>query len=135
MVRALYHASLDTLFHGGGSRVTQEYTLCVRDGPGPERVYVLDKDAVVGRDRTADIVLQSGGVSRKHCVIERTREGGLILRDMGSKNGTLVNGERVEKSRLREGDVLKVGEAQLRVEKLAAPEGGEGPEASTRDLG
>jgi DNA-binding NtrC family response regulator len=111
----------------------REYTLCVRDGPGPERVYVLEKDAVVGRDRAADVVLASGGVSRKHCVIERTREGGLILRDLGSKNGTLVNGERVEKARLREGDVLKVGEAELRVERLAATED-EAAEASTRAL-
>ncbi|MBI3724124.1 FHA domain-containing protein [bacterium] len=91
------------------------YTLVVKDGPGPERVYVLEKDAAVGRDRACEVVLGAGGVSRKHCVIGRTREGGLVLRDLGSRNGTFVNGERVEKTRLREGDKVAVGEATLRI--------------------
>src|SRR5579883_2778098 len=109
------------------------YTLVVQDGPGPERVYVLEKDATVGRDRACDVVLGAGGVSRKHCVLERTRDGGVVLRDLGSKNGTFVNGERVEKAKLREGDKLGVGEASLRVEALKAQDEPT-TDATTREL-
>src|SRR5271155_854333 len=94
------------------------FTLVVQDGQGPERVYVLENDATIGRDRSCEVVLAAGGVSRKHCVLEKTREGGLVLRDLGSRNGTFVNGERVEKTRLKEGDKLGVGEATVRVETL-----------------
>jgi two-component system response regulator HydG len=109
------------------------YTLLVQDGPGPERVYVLEKDATLGRDRGCEVVLAAGGVSRKHCVLERTRDGGLVLRDLGSRNGTFVNGERVEKAKLKEGDKLAVGEATLKVEALVAREL-EPTSATTRDL-
>jgi DNA-binding NtrC family response regulator len=109
------------------------YTLVVTDGPGPERVYVLEKDATVGRDRACEVVLAAGGVSRRHCVLERTREGGLVLRDLGSRNGTFVNGERVEKAKLKEGDRIAVGEATVKVETLAAREAAPA-DATTRDL-
>jgi DNA-binding NtrC family response regulator len=109
------------------------YTLVVQDGPGPERVYVLERDAALGRDRACDVVLSAGGVSRKHCVLERTREGGLVLRDLGSRNGTFVNGERVEKARLKEGDKLTVGEATVRVEALK-PHEEQTADATTREI-
>ena len=109
------------------------FTLVVQDGQGPERVYVLDRDATVGRDRACEVVLGAGGVSRKHCVLEKTRDGGLVLRDLGSRNGTFVNGERVEKTRLKEGDKVGVGEAVVRVEALRPAEEA-ATDATTRDL-
>jgi DNA-binding NtrC family response regulator len=112
---------------------TPTYTLVVKDGPGPERVYVLEKDAAIGRDRGCEVVLGAEGISRKHCLLERTRDGGLFLRDLGSRNGTFVNGERIEKARLKEGDKVGIGEAQLRIESLQVTEP-RAKDATTRDL-
>lgn len=67
---------------------------------------------VLGRDSAADITLDDPGVSRRHAEIRVTHDGPHLvmgLRDLGSTNGTYVNGERISSQRLSDGDRVTVG--------------------------
>ena len=65
------------------------------------------------------IVLPVRGVSRRHAFVA-LGDDGLVLEDMGSKNGTLANGVRIQRTRLRAGDEVRVGPVTLRVEAVEA---------------
>lgn len=69
----------------------------------------------VGRSPNCDIVLPSTDVSRIHCRIAVTREY-IVVMDMGSRNGTYINGKQIEKNkqiRLNRRDTLKLGKSSL----------------------
>jgi hypothetical protein len=71
---------------------------------------------VLGRDNTADVILDDPGISRQHTEIRVTNDGPHLItniRDLGSTNGTFVNGERVTSQRLAEGDRVQVGRTVL----------------------
>ena len=69
----------------------------------------------IGRSAECDLALRDPAVSRIHAFVEM--DGAWpIVRDRGSTNGTFVNGKRVERVRLSDGDVLKLGNTQLRLE-------------------
>lgn len=76
------------------------------------RHWTLGAEALIGRCSTADIGLEDSLVSRKHAVLSRDEEG-WIARDLDSRNGTFVNGQRIDVHRLRYGDRLTVGESVL----------------------
>jgi ABC-type multidrug transport system ATPase subunit/pSer/pThr/pTyr-binding forkhead associated (FHA) protein/ABC-type multidrug transport system permease subunit len=80
--------------------------------PAPEPVPHLAAPVVIGRDRTADVVLTSPLVSRRHAEV-RPRGDGAEIADLDSGNGTFVNGERISKSPLFPGDVIRVGPYRL----------------------
>jgi general secretion pathway protein E len=86
----------------------------------------------VGRLPECDIVLPADGVSRRHCQFELSPEGTWQVRDLGSRNGTGVNGKRVALQSLRHGDVVRVGRFELRFvdpeEALRKPGPGGGSE-------
>ena len=65
--------------------------------------------ATVGRDPSSDLVLNDPKCSRRHAVIESSGDG-ITVRDSGSANGVFVNGRKTERLRLREGDVIKLGD-------------------------
>jgi len=84
--------------------------LLVQEGESPKTQWPLAKPAVIiGRDADSDIQINDRQVSRQHAEITRTIEG-YTVRDMGSKNGTFLNGEAVsEKPRLmRNGDQIGI---------------------------
>jgi hypothetical protein len=85
--------------------------LIVRTGPNPGMVFDLTKEiTTLGRDVTNDVVIGDPEVSRQHSRITRT-PGGYVLEDMGSTNGTFINGERLSAPRvLKEGDLLGLSE-------------------------
>jgi hypothetical protein len=58
---------------------------------------VYERKITVGRAKNNDIVIRSPKISKVHAVIERQKEGGYFLSDLGSTNGTRVNGERLTK--------------------------------------
>lgn len=74
----------------------------------------LGERLVVGRGRGVDLQLSwDGQLSRAHAQFER-REGGVYLVDLGSLNGTHVNGDRVKERKLFGGELVKLGETQFR---------------------
>jgi hypothetical protein len=75
----------------------------------------------VGRDPSCDLVLNDSKCSRRHAVVE-AGPSGLAVRDTGSANGIFLNGKKVERGLLQEGDVVRVGEVLLKV--LAEAESG-----------
>jgi pSer/pThr/pTyr-binding forkhead associated (FHA) protein len=79
------------------------------------RAFALgeNKEVIVGRDETCDVRILAKSVSREHCAIEQ--DGGeLVLRDLGSTGGTYLEGNRVDKVRLRDGMEITVGPAVLK---------------------
>lgn len=77
-----------------------------------ERYPLLGNLTVLGRDDSADIVLDDPGISRRHCEIRIVDTGDRLdasLRDLGSTNGTFVNGHQVDASRITDGDRITVG--------------------------
>jgi hypothetical protein len=90
---------------------------------GHSRVIKLsDGWSRIGRSSSADIRLDDPTVSRRHAVVVKTPEGELRVLDDRSTNGIRVNGDGVDWSHLRDGDVLQVGRYTLHViESAGAP--------------
>jgi TonB family protein len=74
----------------------------------------------IGRLSSAHLRLEDEKVSRVHSVIEVSADGALSIIDMGSVEGTYVNGKRVTKGRISLGDEIRLGETTLRLENPAA---------------
>ncbi len=78
-----------------------------------EREYPLDKESVsIGRRHTNDIQLNDLTVSGRHALVT-TLGDNVFVDDLGSTNGTLLNGSRVTKSMLKHGDIIQVGNFQF----------------------
>ena len=87
--------------------------LVVVRGPNAGSRFLLDRDATtVGRHPDSDIFLDDVTVSRRHAELARA-EGGVRLKDLGSLNGSYVNGERVEERVLATGDEVQIGRFKL----------------------
>ena len=70
----------------------------------------------IGRSPGAEFIVEAALVSRLHCQLTAT-EDSLQLKDLGSTNGTFVNGKRVKTAELKAGDKLSVGRLELIVSK------------------
>lgn len=83
-----------------------------------------DRDVIVGRSEECNITLKTDEVSRRHCRLSK-RDGQLCVKDLGSRNGTVVNGVEVtgEKT-LAHGDELQIGPMRFRVQLQAPAAGG-----------
>jgi hypothetical protein len=99
------------------------FRLIVRTGPNPGTITELTKEvSLIGRDVTNDVVIGDAEVSRQHARITRT-PGGYVLEDLGSTNGTFVNGERLTTPRvLNPGDLIALGETVTLTFDAVAPE-------------
>jgi pSer/pThr/pTyr-binding forkhead associated (FHA) protein len=74
----------------------------------------LDRDATsVGRSTDGDVFLDDVTVSRKHAIFERRDRSAWFVRDVGSLNGTYVNGEQVDETKLASGDEVQIGRFKL----------------------
>jgi transcriptional regulator with GAF, ATPase, and Fis domain len=83
-------------------------------GSGAEIELGLDDGRVViGSSRVSDVVIDDPYVSSEHCVLERRASERLLLRDLRSKNGCFVNGNRVEAAEVPVGAVLRLGRTGL----------------------
>lgn len=106
---------------------SSSFRLVVRRGPQPNQVYPLEQGIItLGRDITNDIVINDPEVSRHHCRFTQGT-GGYTLEDLGSTNGTFVNGQRLTGARpLSPGDMIGLGETvtvayEAEVGYVAAP--------------
>jgi hypothetical protein len=80
--------------------------------PSGERIVLQDRTLSVGRSPDCAIVIPDSNVSRRHAEIRPTVDGFRLV-DLGSTNGTLVNGERTVQRELRDGDQLTFGNTKL----------------------
>jgi pSer/pThr/pTyr-binding forkhead associated (FHA) protein len=80
----------------------------VRSDGHQQNVPLRSGKVLVGRQEDCQIRIPSAQVSRHHCEITSGADG-LRIRDLGSSNGTTVNGQRVDEAHLRPGDVVAVG--------------------------
>ena len=87
-----------------------------------ERFTLRAGTTTVGRAETSDMCLEAQGISRHHATVT-VQNGEVRLRDEGSSNGTFVNGQRIQESALRDGDIVNFG-LQLRfVAVIQVPSG------------
>lgn len=87
--------------------------LVVADGTDRGKKITLDKNVTkIGKRDTNDMILSDKAISRLHCEIEYTSDS-FLLRDLGSTNGTFLNGSRVKEAYLAPGDLIKIGNTTL----------------------
>ena len=101
----------------GASRMQIEpFGVLILEQRGKEVDFPLNRNAVyIGRNKKNDIVLDHNLVSARHAVITHDKQN-VLIRDLESSNGTMVNGETVSMRALRPGDVLLFGSIEARFE-------------------
>jgi len=77
------------------------------------RKYAIRQEATIGRTPECAVCLYDPRVSRRHAILKPLEGGGFQLHDLGSSNGTLINGERVHEQELHPGDRVQVGNHTL----------------------
>jgi hypothetical protein len=94
----------------------KRYHLRMMKGVPAYGVYFIDGVAAIGRGEESEIFLVDPSVSRNHATI-KIDNGAVALTDLGSTNGTFINGDRLSGTRvLTDGDVLTFGNTQMRLE-------------------
>jgi pSer/pThr/pTyr-binding forkhead associated (FHA) protein len=84
-------------------------------GESDTAAHPITGEAVIGRGEQADLLLTDVTVSRRHASVRQDGHT-VVVADLGSANGTYVNGRRVlDATRLEDGDVIRLGGAQVRV--------------------
>lgn len=77
-----------------------------------EKTHVLKKDAVIGRSPSSDIILDEAKVSRRHAEIRQVN-GHYVITDLGSSNGTIIKGKKIDQHVLNAGDEINIGGSSL----------------------
>src|SRR5438128_1651070 len=100
--------------------------LFVVSGPDQGKRFHLSDEfsTMLGRSRHANTQLNDLSVSRVHCEVE-IRNRRVLLTDLDSASGTFVNNQKVSECELRDGDVIRIGNTQMRVDN---------PEEETKTL-
>jgi predicted component of type VI protein secretion system len=94
-------------------------TLVFQEGPLAGRRIELQSELIVGRE-DASLTIEDPEISRRHAAI-RPVDGGFEIEDLGSRNGTHVNGSRIERpTRLGGGDSIKLGQSVIAFEAARA---------------
>lgn len=98
----------------GASSATPYRLIGMAGAASGQQVPVPPNGLTIGREADNDLVLNDSLVSRRHAriVIESNQ---LVIYDLGSMNGTRVNGQRIQRQPLNEGDLIQIGDSQLRV--------------------
>lgn len=79
-------------------------------GAGRGRVHELGRARIsIGRAQNADLMIPHESVSREHAHIEQSEDGSYVIFDNGSKNGVIINGQKMDAAPLHDGDVIQLG--------------------------
>lgn len=121
--RAESHAdpALTTIFvdNQATKRRLRKARILIVDGPDKGKDLVIEKErTTIGRSVICDLVLSDKAVSTTHIEIV-AKENGFLLRDLGSRNGTLIGDLRVLEVWIKPGVVVKIGQSQLRFETVS----------------
>jgi pSer/pThr/pTyr-binding forkhead associated (FHA) protein len=81
---------------------------------GDPPIPVVRDVTVIGRHESCDVVIDSAGLSKRHCVVVKT-DGLLVIRDLATTNGTKVKGQRVRWAALLPEDRISLGGYKLRI--------------------
>ena len=74
------------------------------------KMHPVEHRVVLGRSPQCHVKIEESGVSRQHAALERAADGTVQIVDLGSRNGTFVNGEPVSRARLQDGDKIQIGD-------------------------
>ena len=101
----------------------QHFRLSVERGPGlsPPKLLSSEDRALIGRSPKADLVLDDPFVSRIHCEVA-AEDDGYVLRDLGSKNGTRLEGIRIREAQLPSNPRISIGESEISFSVLGGSE-------------
>jgi hypothetical protein len=98
-----------------------QVVLVMFTGEGDRRSFSIARDTtIIGRRNDCDLCIPVGDVSRKHCRLIKTDDAAKI-EDLGSSNGTYVNGQRIHETVLNPGDWIQVGPVQFCVQLDGVP--------------
>jgi pSer/pThr/pTyr-binding forkhead associated (FHA) protein len=86
-----------------------KFKLLILNDNGPGQSIGLNGETLIGRSEDCKIKLLGKEVSRRHCSIEPCGQDHLKIKDLGSTNGTFVNGHKIECKDIKDGDVFTVG--------------------------
>jgi pSer/pThr/pTyr-binding forkhead associated (FHA) protein len=84
--------------------------LIVVAGPARGQVAIVERTITIGRDTSSALCIADLALSRHHCIVERDRETA-VVRDLDSRNGTLVNGVPIRTHALTHGDQIRAGDS------------------------
>ena len=100
---------------------------------GTSRSFSLPSTVtVIGRRRDCDLCIPLMLVSRRHCELNQDNEE-LHLRDLGSKNGTLLNGEKIDSAKVNPGDKIQIGPIKFIIQINGKPSLSEIKEISSKE--
>src|SRR4051812_10324308 len=106
------------------------FQLTIAEGKEAGKEFVFDQASVtIGRTSDCDVILYDPGVSRKHARIF-TEGASVFVEDMGSSNGTKVNGSVVKKKQLADGDAVSLGPVVFNFNSKVMPEEATSPKAA-----
>jgi pSer/pThr/pTyr-binding forkhead associated (FHA) protein len=107
--------------------------LLIRDHTQPRRFVIPDGSTTIGRRQDCSLRIALGNVSRRHCQLSRDGRDIRVL-DLGSSNGTFVNGRRVQESPLLPGDRVQVGSLTFVLQVDGKPAESEAVTATSGDV-
>ena len=100
--------------HKPGREAPQRATLLVISGPSVGKMFPLDADPkVIGREEGCDICIPSSDLSREHVRVEMDANDQVVVTDLGSTNGTYVDGNQVDRHSFRDGERFQLGSTVL----------------------
>ena len=110
-------------------------SLKVLQGFEPGHLFDLDNDrSVVGRSSECDVVLDVAAVSRRHVIVLR-EDGNFFVQDLGSRNGTYINQQRVyDRAPLHDGDKMLICDVLFQFHETAPPDPPEGEQTPSSSL-
>lgn len=119
----------------GGPQSKQRFALRFISGKyqGGEFPLYPDREILVGRSSDLDMVLVEDMVSRKHAKISITGDQ-IFIQDLGSTNGSFVNGEKIRRARLKEGDRILIGTSIIKVVAVDSAGGSENADEAKRKM-